>query len=677
VSVTFRPRVALTIYRKEVRETLRDRRTLVVMILLPLTLYPLLTILFASLAASQKREEHDRPSQICVIGSAGGGLRKALVAEEKIVLAPRSCTREDLKTREVGAVLELEPGFEAGLSSPTPTRATVYFDETEEASRLAADRVAKSLSAYVQRRREGVLESRGLPKALVGDAPIDRKSVTSARENGAAILAKFLPMLVIFMVVLGAFYPAVDLTAGERERGTLETLLVAPIERIEVIVGKWLATATMAAITGLLNLGSMGMTVGQMLRLADGGDTITVPWSAVAMSGLAVVPSALFYSAIFMAVASLARTYKEAQSMVMPVYLGVSLPATFAVMPGAELTLGNALVPGTGVALFVKGIIQGRLPIVPAVTALVAMLAYAGCALAFAARIYTNEETLFAGDAEKPVTRRRRLFAAFAKRDRSLVSLRPAPSPAEAMTLFSIVILLLFFVATPLQKHDLVSGLLLTEWVLLLGLTLLFLRSRGVDLRSALRLERPTGRSITAALLLGLSAWLLVNTAVERLLPVRELSEEMKQTLMASRRSLGFNLFFIAATPAVCEELLFRGAILSGLRRGLKPLSAVICCGILFGLFHLHFLRLVPTALLGMVMAYLALEGRSIVPAMIFHFLNNGSAVVVTHFGWDEALSLSTRTGRIALGAACVAFVLGLFILRGRRPSAPAATVET
>src|SRR5215468_9595954 len=117
-------RVAWLIYRKELRETLRDRRTLVVMILLPLTLYPLLTLTFASLAASQKREEGERPSQVCMIGSPSHGLRTALAAEEKLQLAPRSCSRGNLRDRSAQVVLDVPPGFERSLVGDQPLRAT-------------------------------------------------------------------------------------------------------------------------------------------------------------------------------------------------------------------------------------------------------------------------------------------------------------------------------------------------------------------------------------------------------------------------------------------------------------------------------------------------------------------------------------------------------------------------
>src|SRR5207237_1327624 len=146
--------------------------------------------------------------------------------------------------------------------------------------------------------------------------------------------------------------------------------------------------------------------------------------------------------------------------------------------------------------------------------------------------------------------------------------------------------------------------------------------------------RRPTARAALAAVLLGSSAWLLLSVLVDVLLvrvlhmqKVTELAEDMKRTLMSAPRPLAFDLFVIGISPAVCEELLFRGAILSGLRRALHPWTAAIACGALFGVFHLHGMRIVPTALLGVILAWLAMAGRSIVPAMVFHFLNNGAAV--------------------------------------------------
>src|SRR5262249_32769914 len=153
-------------------ETLRDRRTLVVMILLPLTLYPLLTLTFASLAASQKREEGERSSQVCMIGAPTHALRTALAAEEKLQLAPHSCSRAGLHDRAVQVVLDVPPGFDRSLTGDHPQRATVLFDENDDGSRLAADRVEHAVASYVQEQRRQVLIEHGLPGALVDETPL-------------------------------------------------------------------------------------------------------------------------------------------------------------------------------------------------------------------------------------------------------------------------------------------------------------------------------------------------------------------------------------------------------------------------------------------------------------------------------------------------------------------------
>jgi len=174
---------------------------------------------------------------------------------------------------------------------------------------------------------------------------------------------------------------------------------------------------------------------------------------------------------------------------------------------------------------------------------------------------------------------------------------------------------------------------------------------------------------VLAAILMGGSAWLLVLTLVEhtlgRLLPLHDMAEEMRRTLMSVPRPLAYDLLLIAVSPAICEELLFRGAILSGLRSGLRSRwSAAICCGLLFGLFHLQLVQMLPAALLGVMLSWLVIASGSIIPAMIFHFLNNAAAVLLTRFGWDDAVGLSTRTGRIALAVAALAFVAGLLLNR-------------
>jgi sodium transport system permease protein len=674
--VTLRPRIAWTVYGKELRETLRDRRTLVVMILLPLTLYPLLTLLFANLAVAQRKEEGERPSLVCLGKEATAHLRTALLARRKIELAGAACGRADLEARRVHVLVDVPQGFEEALFSDSPRSVRLLYDETEDASRLGLERTSEAIQGYVAALRRGRLLAAKLPETLVGPAPIEETSVASARDHGAALLARIVPMLLVFMVVLGAFYPAIDLTAGERERGTLETLLVAPITRLEIVVGKWLAVASIATLTGLLNLTSMGLTVGRMAQMALAGErsvapTIRIPWSSLLASGIAIVPAALFFSALFMAVAALARSYKEAQAIVMPAYLCASLPALFAVLSGTELTIGTALVPGAGISLLVRAVIQGRVRGAPAGVALAAMAVYAGLALALAAGIYASEETLAGGAGVSPAARVRALFGW--RRATDSAPARTALTPAEAMTLYSLLLCALIFLAVPMQQRAPLPGLLATQWGMLLPGVVIFLRLQRIDLGAALSIRRPSAKTVAAAILLGLSTWLLLSVFVEatlaKVFELHRFVEQMKRTLMPadSPRPLAFDLFLIAASPAICEELFFRGALLSGLRRTLSPWAAALVCGVLFGIFHLDLVRLLPTAVLGTILAWLTLAGGSILPAMIFHFLNNASAVLVTRFEARLGLSFLGTTAPLGLVGTVVAgmlFVAGVLLLR-------------
>ena len=207
--------------------------------------------------------------------------------------------------------------------------------------------------------------------------------------------------MILLMVLLGAFYPAIDVTAGERERGTLETVLSAPIPRLHLLLGKVLAVTVLASVSGLLNLVSMSAALVQVVNLAAPATELPVPWSRAAATGLVVVPTAFLLAALFVLVGSLARGFKEAQNLLMPVYFLFFAPAMLGAMGELPLSPGLALVPGLNVSLLARDIALGkagrrhhrwwcwprRSP-----AAVVALLA--------AARLYVSERFLAAADPE-------------------------------------------------------------------------------------------------------------------------------------------------------------------------------------------------------------------------------------------------------------------------------------
>jgi sodium transport system permease protein len=682
--------VVWLVYKKELRETLRDRRTLIVMVLLPLALYPLVGVGVSQWVGAQQAAREEQPSRVGVAGRPWPSLEAALRAKTIRTAPAAAGTARDRALRDgsLDLVLTVPEGAEARLAAEGTVELGLLYDETRDSSSLARQRVLDLLARLERQIRSERLRARSLPPSLVAPLRTVERSTARPREVGAHLLSGVLPMLVVLMVLLGAFYPAIDLTAGEKERGTLETLFTTPAPRGALVAGKFLTVATIATLTGVLNLGSIGLTValgfGSALRAA-GITSSLVPWSALALTAVALIPSALFFAALTVAVAAVARSFKEAQNLLTPVYLVCVLPAMVAQLPGFSLTPLTALIPVVNVALLARDLISGRVQLLPAGVALLATLGYALVALRIASLIWRSERMLFAPERSRGGERRS--------------PRRSYPQPAEAAFLLLAVMALILLVGNPLQARGLVSGILITEWGLIALPVIALLRLGRLDASTAIGLRGASPRALLGALLAGLSAWYLVGVLVEsvqqRLLPIpRELLEEIKRTLFTGSRPLAVDLFALALSPAICEELLFRGVLLRASWRAdasggearpglLRTPSAVVLNGLLFALFHLSIYRFLPTFILGAVLAFCAIRSGSILPSMLFHLLNNGAAILVGRHaagaslegaGLGSSFSLTAAAGSLTL------FSVGLVLLwrsgtavNGRLRSTPGA----
>jgi sodium transport system permease protein len=662
-------RIVRLVYAKEMRETLRDRRTLLVMVLLPLVLYPLITIGLAQVVGVEEAKRRAELSRIAVAGPRWGALERALEKDrEVVVLKDSSSTPASARARvrrgSVDAALVVPPTLERVLEGDGTARVDLVYDVTSDRSSLARERLRKILDGLSAEIRGERLARRSLPATLPTPIEPHEVSVARAGDVGRQALARVLPMLLVLMVLLGAFYPAIDLTAGEKERGTLEALLAAPVRSRDLLAGKFLVVATIAATTGVLNFGSilLAFTLGLRPSLAAAGIDAGLPPSALVLTFLALVPAALFFAALMVAVASLAGGFKEAQNLLTPIYLVCLVPATLAQLSSIGFTPLFALVPVLNLSLLARALVSGGGAPLPIALSLLSTGAYTVLALRAAARAFSSERHLFPPDE----TRRRA-----APRGSSR---RTALSPVESALLLLAVMGLLLFLGRPLQAGNLIGGILVTEWGLI-ALPVVFAAKLGrLDPRRALALHTPRATALLGAILAGLSAWyvvgFLVDSVQQRFLPIpREVSDELRRVLLGSGRGLALDLFAFAVSPAVCEELLFRGAILGASARVLRPASAVLVNGLLFGLFHLDLYRLFPTFLLGVVLAALRLRSGSIVPSMVFHLLNNGCAIVVGRLLGDVELPSRHDLGSLLpLALATLVFALGLRLVTPRGP---------
>jgi sodium transport system permease protein len=342
-------RFVLLTLGKELRETLRDRRTLTVMILFPLVIYPLLALMGSQVAARRERGQEGPP-----LGGGGGGRQPG---GGRPVRTPRP---------DPGAVRSPPPGLSrrgrprpsgragdgvadppGGAGAVPQARAEIAFDATRDESRRASDRLEEQLEAM-------------WPTGCAPRFAIARKDLAPESRLGGYLLSKALPLMILVMVLLGAFYPAIDVTAGERERGTLETVLASPIPRLHLLFGKVLAVTLLASASGILNLVSMSLTLVQVVNLAAPDAAMPVPWSRAAATGLIILPTAFLLAALFVAVGSLARSFKEAQNYLMPVYFMFFAPAMIGRAGRDAARAGLALVPGLNVSLLARDIALGK-----------------------------------------------------------------------------------------------------------------------------------------------------------------------------------------------------------------------------------------------------------------------------------------------------------------------------
>jgi sodium transport system permease protein len=640
---------------KELRETLRDRRTLAVMVLFPLVVYPLVSLVTAQVLSARVARVEAHVARIAVTGPPPIVAQvRRLLAGADFTLAPAGAAA-DVAASRVDAFVEVS-------ASPAgkPPSVRVFFDETREDSTTARDRVTQALGVGA------VLGAGCAPPFAVATQGIAPR----ARMSGY-LLSKVLPLVVVVMVMLGAFHPAIDITAGERERGTLETTLSAPIERSALMAGKVLAVAALAALTGFLNLASMSLTVLEGAHLVANRAPMSIPWIHIAAAFAVIPPTAFLFAAVMVAIGSLARSFKEAQTLLTPVYFLCMAPSLTAALGDFRLDGATAFIPGVNVTLLARDLIVGRAPWGLALAVVASTLVYGLAALALAARLYDSERLFFSDEAGVGLGAwLRQLVAGRAGAERAFAGQAfgadDAPTAGQAMGLYAIACVLLFFVFVPLQSWRLEPGLAISEWGGLLGLTWLYARGRGQRLATVLRLVPPAPRALLGAILIGLSAWVVVGLLAEWIVPApKEVVEGLRRIVAPTGHDRGTlaTLLLLAVTPAICEEALFRGPILRGLRTRFSPAMTAILTGLLFGIYHVDAWRLLPTALLGVALSGIALAADSIVPSMVAHFTNNACLILLARLHADDTTALSTRARLGWLGGGALVLALGARLL--------------
>jgi sodium transport system permease protein len=671
------------ILAREVRDQLRDRRTLFMIFVLPVLLYPLLGSVFVKMRQFQSEKpmsvlvfggtqleksptplidgKHFSPS-LFPEGSEASKLLELTIADEHsfkadadrlvreknfdaaLVFPPDFAQRLDAYRKAIqeatararGTGFSKDPGplaLKEVAASPVPgiPRPKIIYTAANDGSLMAFNRLTVVLDRWTEEVGRANLVAGGLPAEAVRPFEVDSANLAGPTASKATNLwSRILPVLLLLWAMTGAFYPAIDLCAGEKERGTLETLLSSPAERSEIVLGKLLTIMVFSMVTAALNLicvGLIGALIFRQLPGFGGPPPLAVVWLVLAM-----VPISALFSALCLALASFARSTKEGQYYLMPLLMLAMPLAVLPIMPGMELSMGNALVPISGLVLLLKTLLEGSysqalqfLPVVLAVT-----LAACWLSVRWAVEQFSTESVLFRESERFHLG----LWLKQLLRDRG-----PLPTPAQGLFCGVLILALSFVFGSSVTPSPGFKGFaqidIATQVVVILVPALALAWMLTSNPRRTLLLKLPRWQMLPAAAVLAVALHPFIVVLGSLVVWLYPISTEFQAKIVESRElfasaNVWLLVLLAAALPAICEELAFRGFILSAFRTQGDNRRAIIISALFFGVAHGLLQQSISAFVTGLVLGWLAVQCGSLLPGVAFHFVHNSLMVLIS-----------------------------------------------
>jgi len=689
------------IFRRELRDQLRDRRTLFMVFVLPVILYPALSILMVSLISQGKARLESLDYKVGIVGvenapglldlddkkhfpvrlfvpdkprkqaTGAGPAPEDVQRRQRLHVMTDGATLDMLETGEIHVLVTFGKDFKLDEQKSAPV--TIHYDSADEKSRTAAKAVREVLRRWNGELRLARLGGLGKPIDFINPIRLEDLDIATPAEAGAARLSSMFAFLLVIMALTGAFYPAVDLCAGEKERGTMETLLISPATRSEIVMGKYLTVMLASVATAVLNLAGMGVTAWHLMNVAarsTAGTPIEFSINPLSIAWMLVllVPLAALFSASCLAMSTFARSTKEGQYYLTPLFIIVFPLVLITMTPGLELNPLLACVPVTGTALLLKELMQGHYQTgyLYALPVLASTTFYAYLALHWTVGLFRRESVLFR-EAEKLDMK---LWA-----KSLLVDKGATPSPGAAFAAALLIAGLMFFMAPRLSETNLPTMSLMMQLAFVLTPVLVMTGFLTSSYRRTLLLRWPGVTWMAAAVVLAITVQPLIVEFFHWLMQYVTVPEELKKierALHEARDKMPLLLLTgLALAPGVCEELTFRGFVLNGVLRSHRVGGAIFISALLFAAVHLNPIQFPNALVLGLLLGLLAVRSGSILPGILFHAIHNGISVMGGHdtvlmqegswmvrtVGADRLFSLPV----LALSAVCVAAMV--FIL--------------
>jgi len=391
----------IIVFKKELKDTLRDRRTIIFMVALPLLVFPVLISLASGLIISKAREAQEKTLQIGLLtyGNASGFSRMLL--DRKDVALHENLDQEqgitDVKQGDLDALIVFDKKFDRKIEALSKGSVKLYTKVTEEGE-IERQRVLKLLREFEDTLLAKRFQEMDLDESIIETIDIEEQNLATAKERLAEAVGGFLPYLFIIFCFMGSMYPAIDLAAGEKERGTLETLLTSPVDRFQILMGKFGVVVLTGIFSALVAIFGLYIGIRRMTEIPP--ELLNTIMSILEVKSILILlslllPLSIFFAGILLSLSIYARSYKEAQSIISPLMFVVIIPAFIGLLPGFELTMTTALAPILNVSLATKAIIAETISLPQLLTVYLSLIMFAVISIYLCSKIYGRESAIF------------------------------------------------------------------------------------------------------------------------------------------------------------------------------------------------------------------------------------------------------------------------------------------
>ncbi len=391
----------LTIFKKEFTDTIRDKRTLITMIVVPLALIPLLIGLMAKLGQRMVAKAEAEKSTVAFIGGEHAPeLRERIVGDTLFVVVAGIAERDIdslIRADSLDGAIVVPASFGDLVSADLQASLSIYFRSSNQLN-VTERRMRDAIDAYDDDIVSGRIRARGLEEQIFDAIAIVRVDIASLQEVLGKTVGGFLPYLFILLAFTGCMYPGIDLGAGEKERGTLETILSSPASRLEIVLGKFFVVALIGFSSAMLSM--VGLYLGVRMTADIPPQVLEVVWNilnvkVVLIIGSLLVPLTAFLAAMILGLSIHSKSFKEAQSTLTPLTIVVIVPVAVGLMPGIDLSVTTALIPVLNVSLATKEVIAGTIQPLHLTLSYISLVILASAGIAFCVKWFNREETLF------------------------------------------------------------------------------------------------------------------------------------------------------------------------------------------------------------------------------------------------------------------------------------------